>query len=342
MGRAFFSSICLLLLAPAALGWTVEEEKRMGRRIDEEIRRAFVVLDDPSFRSAFDLVLSRFEPHLRRPYLEYSGGLIRDDRVNAFALPGGRIYLTTGMRDFLRSKHELAALLGHEVAHVDMSHHRRVYQRSRDLLLPNLLVAVLTRGSAPAMLVADLVSTGAINRYGKDLEREADAVGVELVHRAGFEPVGALTTLERLWGYQLQRPRPELGVYATHPELEERIAHVGRRISELGLRVRRKSAVPILVPSLELEGGEWSLKVDGSEVLRLPEASRDLADSAFAVLLELELEMEPYEVEASGPNLTLWGRPALDLGDPALASLFRDNIRRALSRAYLEQPRVWR
>lgn len=320
----------------------MEEERRIGRRIDEEIRRSFTVLDDPSFKSAFDMVLSRFEPHLRRGYLEYSGGLIKDERVNAFALPGGRIYLTTGMRDFLRSKHELAALLGHEVAHVDMSHHYRVYQRSREMLLPNLLVAVLTRGSAPAMLVADLIATGAINRYGKDLEREADALGVELVQKAGFDPVGALTTLERLWGYQLQRPRPELGVYATHPELEERIANVGRRISELGLRVRRKSAVPILVPSLEREGDRWSLRIDGLEVLSLPEASGDLAGSALKAISELELEMEPYEVEALGSRLVLWGRPALDLGDPALASLLRDNIRKALSRAYLEQPRVWR
>lgn len=134
-------------------------------------------------------VMQTLLPHVRRKGIRYEVNVVRSSAVNAFALPGGRIYITTAMLDFLENEAELAAVLGHEIAHVDLRHciERLQYE------------AALKRvGLGEIGQLADigrrLVSVG----YNKYQEMEADAQGARMSIEAGYDPDAAAVVFHRM------------------------------------------------------------------------------------------------------------------------------------------------
>ena len=109
--------------------------------------------------------------------------------INAFALPGGQVFISTGMLKFLRSESELASILGHEIAHVDQRHCIEMFQSQ--IALDRIGMDEIGQ---LAEMTHQLVSAG----YRKYQEHEADAAGLRFAMAAGYEPVAIVSTFERL------------------------------------------------------------------------------------------------------------------------------------------------
>ena len=276
------------------------------------------VQSDPSLNARLSMLLNRFLPLLDRP-LPYEIKIIRDEMINAFSLPGGTIYFTTGIIDFLRTDGEIAAIIAHELIHADKGHVMIQTARSSKISLAGLLLLVASQGSVGPMILTNLAQIAVTNSYSRDLEREADREGFRILEGAGFPPAAMITALEAMAYDQLKHPWFDPGVFMTHPELSERIAYLLEIAREKGFPVHRKTALHLLRPSVEEKGERLTLLLDGSPVWSLPGGTENktlLAEISAKINLHLQMETPPYEIQV----LFLSGGKALRVG-PALVAV---------------------
>lgn len=196
-------------------------------------------------------VLERLRRVTERPHLAYRAYLYAEDDPNAAALADGRIYLSTGMLQYLGSRgsrtDELAVVMAHELAHTAAQHlvkrYRRIQQQQVVLGLVAAGASAAARGAGLgdaaglARDVASLLNEVALSGYSQEQELEADQLGIRYMQRAGFEPKAALALLEDF--ARFDRP----GVFlSTHPYSAERRAQLERYLLEHGPRPAAPSA----------------------------------------------------------------------------------------------------
>ncbi|MBP9823913.1 MAG: M48 family metalloprotease [Thermoanaerobaculia bacterium] len=162
-------------------------EIEMGREADREISAQMRVVDDPVLQAYVSEVGLRLAAKSERPHLPWAFKVMDDPAVNAFALPGGFIYVTRGILGHLSSEAELAGVLGHEIGHVTAQH--SVNQMSKQQLAQGgLLLGMIV---APEVAqAADLATVGLgalFLKYGRDDERQADDLGLRYMSGTGFE-----------------------------------------------------------------------------------------------------------------------------------------------------------
>jgi hypothetical protein len=276
--------------------------------------------------------------------LRYSFRLLSDDRPNAFTIPGGVIYVSTGMLDFVRSDDELAAVLSHELVHADKDHVMKQVARNQKLSVASLLVTVASGGAVPAAILSNLIAVAVQNDYGRDFESEADQGSVQILHAAGYSPSAAVTILERLQEEEVKRPYVDPGVYRTHPRTEERIRDIISFMRDQGLTLRRKEPLRLLVPEVLCGEEECLFRLDGRELWRgsREAGTRDVLEKLEqAVRTSLQLETPPYDIHVikrDGTEKLLIGRTvAVDAAEVSsgMSSLgtLRDGLVGALQRA---------
>ena len=164
----------------------------------------------------------------KSPY-RFSFQVLADPRtVNAFALPGGPIFVTEGLLRRLRNEGELAAVLGHEIAHVIARHSSE--QLAKQQLTQGLVgAAVLGTGDYTTAQIGQLVG-GLINmRYGRDDELESDALGIRIMAEAGYDPRAMLGVMEMLAKASGGSRQPEF--FSTHPAPENRLARIREELA---------------------------------------------------------------------------------------------------------------
>lgn len=195
---------------------------------------------------------------------EYTFNIIEDDDINAFSVPGGFIYVNTGLLKFVESDQELAAVLAHEIVHA--SHHHMVYLLSRQASLNNqmaiAMLATILSGAkntdvGNVMLGAQLYQISKLSGYGMEAERDADQGAILYMREAGMNPVGLLTFLERL------ARRPELvnlGIYRSHPLDADRVRAAKQLINDLNIPLNRRETTRAVSAEVKTE------KVNGADM----------------------------------------------------------------------------
>ena len=168
-----------------------------------------------------------------RPNLPWRFGVLDDNDVNAFAAPGGYVFITRGLLAQMRSEAELAGVLAHEIAHVLRKHYlKAIKQGARTGLIAEFAgQAMQNRGANPAF--AKLVSAGTeiyARGLDKDDEFEADRMGVVIATRAGYDPYGLPAVLQTLQGMNAQDSSLAL-MFKTHPALNDRLGLLDRLMS---------------------------------------------------------------------------------------------------------------
>ena len=204
------------------------EEIQLGKQADEQVRQQMGVYDAPQLQAYIDRVGQRLARSSHRPDLPWTFTVVDQQAVNAFALPGGFIYLTRGILPFLRDEAELAAVLGHEVGHVDARHSVEAYSRQQLAGGGLLLASILSPETQALQGLAGLGLGLLFLQNSREAELESDQLGVQYVAANGWAPSGMpglLTTLARLdQANGATRGIPNWAM--THPPAADRVERV--------------------------------------------------------------------------------------------------------------------
>lgn len=145
--------------------------------------------EQPEKEKYVEAVTASLLPYVHRKDIRYRVHVIQSPQINAFALPGGHIYVLTGLLDFLQSEAELAAILGHEISHVDLRHSIERYQYQ---------LALRKIGAPGAGEIVEIAHSLVTMGYTQNQELEADASGERLAIEAGYDPDAAVAVFRRM------------------------------------------------------------------------------------------------------------------------------------------------
>ncbi|MDR1651356.1 MAG: M48 family metalloprotease [Synergistaceae bacterium] len=278
------------------------QEIKLGDRGSEEIEKQWTILVNPVYQARVETIVKRLAPYMERR-LDYEVRIADHEMVNAFSLAGGRMYVTTGMLGFVKTDLELAGIIAHEMVHADKKHIIIQSARSSKMTLLAIAAAIASRGSGAAMIAANALQVAIMGAYSIDLEKEADALGIDALTKAGYNPIGMLTVQERLKEERMKRPEINPGIYQTHPEVDERIQAAGKYLYEHGIPVRRKYALGNLRTNVDAVSGDLILTLDGNTIWsgRDDTETKDIFGRVASDLAEyLQLETMPFDIRVEG------------------------------------------
>ncbi len=202
-----------------------QQEIALGAQTDAEIRQQYGLYEDAALNAYVESVGKKIAPLTHRPQLEYHFAVLDTPVINAFAVPGGYIYVTRGILALMQSEAEMAVVLGHELGHVNARHSLR---RMSQVLLVQAGLAV---GSALSETFAQISGVASVGmqllflKYSRDDEYQADSLGIEYARKAGYNPgpmINFFASLEKMGDLSGGRSLP--GFLSTHPLTKDRIA----------------------------------------------------------------------------------------------------------------------
>ena len=250
----------------------------------------------------------------------YTFHVVDNPDVNAFSLPGGFIYVNTGLLNFVHSDDELAAVLAHEIGHAD--HHHvitlmREQQKAQSILTPIQIAAlamILSHGNndMPAagfevLQGSELYGIARINGYSVRAEEDADHTGMMLLTHTSFNPVAMYTFMVRLAAYERAHGDTNLGIYRDHPPTPQRIRAALAVIQQLNLPIRISQVDPTWQAQVK------ALTVNGQNVAQISikdivvcnmvaEGGQSAVQRATTTAKNLDYlvdrDLAPYEVRA--------------------------------------------
>lgn len=201
---------------------STEEELQMGQRFSQEIEKEVRLWDDPVVAAYVDSLGQLLANHSSRSDIPYVIKVVDTDEVNAFAIPGGYLYVNRGLITVAARESELAGVMGHEIGHVVGRHGAK--QMTRQLGLAAVTNLVLGNDPATwASLTANVLSAGTLLHYGREAELEADRYGILEAYDCGIDPEGMVTFFEKLLAMESREPGLLEKLFSTHPPTRERI-----------------------------------------------------------------------------------------------------------------------
>ena len=206
-------------------GVSEQDEQAMGREIAGRMLGAAPLVNDAAMQAYVNRVGRWIALQSERPDLPWRFAVIDSAAINAFAAPGGYVMLTRGLYEILDSEAQLAGVLAHEIGHIVRRHHVTVMQKSAALSAGSQLAQRDNR----AAVLTNMVGTGAevfARGLDKSAEYEADAVGIVLAARAGYNPFGLVDVLHKLAARGANDTSMAL-LFKTHPLPGERLAQLG-------------------------------------------------------------------------------------------------------------------
>ena len=212
--------------------FTDAEELQFGQAFVAQHERKVTFYTDPVVTGYINTLGQSLVRHSKRSNIRYTFKVVATKGVNAYAVPGGFIYVHLDLIRAAKNESELAAVLGHEIGHIVGRHSmKRLTQVYSIELLKQL---VLDEDSNKLKkLVADVLAAGLLFRYSRDHEREADFYGVQNIYDAGITPEGAATFFETMHALRGRNPSALEKFLSTHPMPSERVENVRSQIRRL-------------------------------------------------------------------------------------------------------------
>lgn len=260
-----------------------QDEIAIGREAAAKVEQQYRMYPDADVQryvSHLGMQLARLST---RPNLPWRLRVIDDPHINAFALPGGFIYVNSKVLQVAGSEAQLAAVLAHEIGHIEGRHHKKkIEQAMRYQLGLGVLGTVLGNGGGAnaAMIAGKLLAEGELTRYSREAENDADRRGVALLYRAGFDPMAMSRFLEKLVALQPRNPDMLSSFFADHPAPKQRVALTKALARGYKPRVWRTDSAAFLRISRRLGGAAATLhdmegqEVPGSRGARIPPRHR--------------------------------------------------------------------
>ncbi|MDD5393490.1 MAG: M48 family metalloprotease [Thiothrix sp.] len=209
------------------------DEVAAGQQADQEVMAQNTAYRDASLQAYVSRIGQMIAAQSDRRNLPYRFTVLDDPAVNAFALPGGYIYVTTGLMAYLNSEAELAGVLGHEIGHVCARHN--VSQASWGAV-GDIATKVLGEKLGNPELISTLTEL-TLRKYGRDQELQADGLGAEYLARAGYDPaymVNVIATLQAYEQFTGGASDPYRDLYSTHPSNDMRLQQLIAQARQYG------------------------------------------------------------------------------------------------------------
>lgn len=214
--------------------YSVEKEMALGKQLAEEVARQAKIVDDPIVAEYVNRLGQNLARHSDAK-VPFSFKVIEDDNLNAFALPGGYIFVHTGLIKIADEEDELAAAMAHEIAHVAARHLTCRATQNQLARMGTLPISVLLGGLGgyAARQAANAAIPMTFLSFSRHDESEADFLGVQYMWAAGYDPNGAVTIFEKMESMQRSQPGAISKLLSTHPMDSDRIAKTEQEIGAI-------------------------------------------------------------------------------------------------------------
>lgn len=203
----------------------------MGRSISREVEKEYKLVDDPLVQKRVADIGKKIAGVCDRKEIDYHFIVLEEEEINAFALPGGFVYVNKGLVEKADNDDELAGVLGHEVGHIVARHSIKKLQAIMGYSIFRILIAA-TPQPAEAGDAADLAFTEILLGYSREDELLADQLAARYAKLAGYNPRGMIDFLEKLQEINRRKPERPKSYFKTHPYVPDRIRVVKEELGE--------------------------------------------------------------------------------------------------------------
>ena len=223
----------------------IKDEKELGRKFEVLIRSQLPLVEDPEVSLYVKSIVDRLVKNIPPQPFTFTSGVILHNAMNAFAVPGGHVFVFTGLIMQLQSEAELAGVLAHELSHVTQRHVASRIERGRYLTVATLLLAVAgiaaggAGGGALAMGAMGAGQSTMLN-YSRIDENEADHIGYQYLVAAGYPPQGMVGGFQKIRKKSWMSGSSVPTYLSTHPDLGDRINGIVARINAAPASVRNR------------------------------------------------------------------------------------------------------
>jgi len=221
----FFCLFCLLPLPKAQAAMISEKQEiEMGQKVAQQQEAQYGLYQNDEVQARVDRIGQSLVKYSDRKNLTYTFKVLNTQDVNALSCPGGFIYVYKGLLDFMTSDDELAAVIGHEIGHVEKRHTVHQLEKQMALSFLSILAGAAAGDPGAGIALATTASQALMAGYSRADEREADQEGFRMCNEAGYNPYGIYVTMAKLDDMSKEMGNPGYGLFSSHPEPEVRMA----------------------------------------------------------------------------------------------------------------------
>ncbi|TFG91049.1 MAG: hypothetical protein E4G71_04375 [Candidatus Atribacteria bacterium] len=333
----FFLLIAFLMLSFNSFSTErdLSKEEKLGKKLSENIEKKYEVIEDLNQNSLITEIGNKLAEASEMKEMEFHFRILKEDGPNAFSIPGGYIYVTYDLFDYVHSDDELAGILAHEIAHIIHNHALKQTRDNTKFTLLTILAVLLTREPDVGVL-GKLTTITFLNQYSREYEEEADLTAIDLLIKTGYNPVGFLTFLERLYVREMFKPEVNLGIFQTHPETGNRVNYVKDMFIEKGIDIDRRATTDYHKVSSKyiLKDSFYTgvISIDDIPVLNITFSKREeiyhkIIETSQNLDRYLSIDLNPYEinvfVEGSKSTLFIGNNRIISLDDSETVYLER-------------------
>jgi len=212
---------------------SLDEEWQLGNQLAAQVEQQVQLVRDPQALAYIRMVGERIHavtPLANRPF---DFEIINNSTVNAFSLPGGHIYINTGLIAQADKVDMLAGVMAHEISHVVARHAIKQVQQQQEIsIIGGILLG--QNPSALAQIAAQVLAGGAMARFSRADEKQADDMGLDFMTRAGYDPHGMLEMFQKLLSMEQRGSSAVAQFFQDHPGTQDRINDISGRINKMG------------------------------------------------------------------------------------------------------------
>ncbi|HET9425305.1 MAG TPA: M48 family metallopeptidase [Gemmatimonadaceae bacterium] len=233
--------LVVLAVVSTGCGVSTQQEVEIGQSNVQQINQQLPIVSDAEVNRYINVLGDSIARLTSRPDLPWTFYIVNAPEINAFAVPGGFIYVNRGLIEKTRTLSQLAGVLGHEIGHVVERHSVEQMGQMNAANIGVGLACVLTNvcSSQAAQVGINAAGTALFSKFSRDDEREADAVGIDNVVRAGIHPKGVPEMFQILLETRQTSPGLVDGWFATHPTEEERIRETQALVNAINPAILR-------------------------------------------------------------------------------------------------------
>ena len=239
MKRAF--AMVAVAVGVAACAVSTQQEVEMGTSYAQQINAQLPIVSDPEINRYINVLGDSISKLADDRSLDWHFYVVNANEVNAFAVPGGFVYVNRGLIERADNLSQLAGVLGHEIGHVTRRHSVKQMQQMQKANIGVTLACILTSvcSSQAGQAAINVAGAAVFARFSREDEQEADAEGIKNVVRAGIDPRGIPQMFEKLLAERRASPSGVEAWFSTHPLEEDRIAATRAQIAQISPAIMR-------------------------------------------------------------------------------------------------------